>query len=183
MRRTVPLVLMLVLAAAGCGGGDSGDGVATAGGRTPAAAATSAAAGEGDGLKFAQCMRENGLPWFEDPEPGARGVRISIPQGADKAKVDAAMAACRQHLPNGGEPPEMDAASIEQARQLSKCMRANGVPNFPDPQPDGGMVIDGRKLGTGPGEPAFDAAEKKCAQFQPGPRDGDGPATDRTEGS
>lgn len=183
MRRAVPLVLMLALVSAGCGGGDSGDGVATAGGTAPAAAPATTAA-EGDGLKFAQCMRDEGLTWFEDPEPGARGVRISIPQGVDKAKVDAAMAACKRYLPNGGEPPEMDAAALERVRQMAKCMRENGVPNFPDPQPDGGMVIDGRKLGTGPGDPAFDAAEKACARFRPMPRSGDpdGPVTD-TEGS
>ncbi len=178
MRRSVPLVLLLALA--GCAAGD-GEGVATAGGAAPAATATTAPPAQEDGLKFAQCMRENGLSWFEDPEPGAPGVRIDIPQGADKAKVDAAMAACKRYLPNGGEPPKMDAQAMERARQVSKCMRENGVPDFPDPQPDGGLMIDSRKLSTGPGDPAFDAAEKVCALFRPDepPGAADGPATDR----
>jgi hypothetical protein len=180
MRRSVPLVLLLALA--GCAAGnDDGGGVATANGKTPAATATTTPAAQEDGLKFAQCMRENGLSWFEDPEPGAPGVRIDIPQGADKAKVDAAMAACKRYLPNGGEPPKMDAQAMERARQVSKCMRENGVPDFPDPQPDGGLMIDSRKLSTGPGDPAFDAAEKVCALFRPDepPGAADGPATDR----
>jgi hypothetical protein len=129
-------------------------------------------------------MRDNGMTWFQDPEPGQRGIRISVPQGQDRAKVDAAMAACKKFLPNGGEPPKMDAAAIEQARQMSKCMRENGVPNFPDPGPNGEMRIDGNKLGTGPGEPAFDAAEKACARFRPSPPPGEpgGPARDSAVG-
>jgi hypothetical protein len=184
MRRALLLVLLLSLA--GCAAEDGGDGVATAGG-TPTGGASSAPAGgdgDGDGLKFAQCMRENGMTWFKDPEPGQRGIRISVPQGQDRAKVDAAMAACKKFLPNGGEPPKMDAAAIEQARQMSRCMRENGVPNFPDPGPNGEMRIDGNKLGTGPGEPAFDAAEKACARFRPSPPAGEpgGPARDSAVG-
>ena len=120
-------------------------------------------------MKFAQCMRENGMTWFADPEPGQRGLRIAVPPGQDKTKVDAAMEACKKFMPNGGEPPKLDAAALEQARQMAKCMRANGVPNFPDPSADGGIRIDGRKLGTGPGDPQFDAAEEKCARFRPFP--------------
>ena len=176
MRRSV--LLVLVLALGGCAAGNDGDGVATANGGAPAATATTAAPAEEDGLKFAQCMRDNGLTSFEDPEPGQRGVRITIPQGADKTKVDAAMRACQRYLPNGGEPPKLDARALDLARQMSKCMRENGVRDFPDPQADGGVVVDGRKLGTGPGDPVFDAAEKACARFQPFPPSG-GPQDDR----
>jgi hypothetical protein len=176
MRRSV--LLVLVLALGGCAAGNDGDGVATANGGAPAATATTAPPAEEDGLKFAQCMRDNGLPSFEDPEPGERGVRIAIPPGTDKTKVDAAMQACKRYLPHGGEPPKLDARALEQARQMAKCMRENGVPDFPDPQPDGGVVVDGSKFGAGPGAPAFDAAQKACARFQPFPPS-DGPQTDR----
>ena len=178
MRKLLLLPALLLLALTGCAAADAGDDVATAGGATPApTASTGATAGsDGDGLKFAQCMRDNGLTWFEDPQPGQRGVRIQIPQGQDKAKVDKAMTACKQYLPNGGEPPKLDAAAMEQARQMAKCMRENGVPDFPDPEPDGGIRIDGRKLGTGPGDPAFDAAEKACARYMPEQR-----STDKNE--
>lgn len=30
----------------------------------------------------------------------------------------------------------------QRARKLAECMRANGVPNFPDPQPDGSFPQD-----------------------------------------
>jgi len=171
MRRAVLLVLLLALA--GCGSDQGGNGVATAGGTPTDGASSAPAAAEGDGLKFAQCMRENGMTWFKDPEPDQRGIRIAVPPGQDKTKVDAAMETCKKFLPNGGEPPKMDAAALEQARQMAKCMRENGVPNFPDPGPNGEMRIDGSKLGTGPGEPDFDAAEKACARFRPSPGPGE----------
>jgi hypothetical protein len=56
---------------------------------------------------------------------------------------------------------------------LSKCMRANGVPNFPDPV-NGGLPINTSSPGTLTVEgtafagPAFTAAEKKCKEYLPG---------------
>jgi hypothetical protein len=182
MRRALLLVLLLSLA--GCAADQGGDGVATAGG-TPSGGASSAPADDsGDGLKFAQCMRENGMTWYKDPAPDEKGIRISVPKGQDKAKVDAAMKACKKYLPDGGAPPKMDAATAELMRQMSKCMRENGVPNFPDPGPDGGIQVDSDKLGMSPGDPAFNAAEKACARFRPSPRPGEptGPQTDKAVG-
>jgi hypothetical protein len=165
------VLLLATLAAAGCAEPeDAGDGVASVGGATPSASASAAdGPAKGDALKHAQCMRENGMTWFKDPEPGQRGVRIAVPPGQDRAKVDAAMEACKKYLPNGGEPGRMDPAAMERARQMSKCMRENGVPDFPDPGPDGGIRIEkGKgKGGLGPGDPAFEAAQEACAQFRP----------------
>jgi len=50
---------------------------------------------------------------------------------------------------------------------FSKCMRASGVPNFPDPRPGGGLLIS-----TGDGidasSPAFKTAQAKCGKLMPG---------------
>jgi hypothetical protein len=65
---------------------------------------------------------------------------------------------------------------------VSRCMRANGVPNFPDPtsgtggegfnglgvSTDGSMIVDGITFSG----PALLAAEKACKQYLPG---GNGP--------
>jgi len=51
-------------------------------------------------------------------------------------------------------------------------MRANGVPNFPDPKAGGGFVF---QTGTGvnPSSPVFEAAQAKCQKLVPsGPRPG-----------
>ncbi|RCG31378.1 hypothetical protein DQ384_11770 [Sphaerisporangium album] len=51
-------------------------------------------------LKFAQCMREHGIP-MEDPGPDGR-VMINIPPGTPEEKVKAAHAACKEFEPGGG---------------------------------------------------------------------------------
>jgi hypothetical protein len=39
-------------------------------------------------------------------------------------------------------PPAGESQAFGQAQKLTKCMRANGVPNFPRPRPDGSFSAD-----------------------------------------
>jgi hypothetical protein len=48
---------------------------------------------------------------------------------------------------------------------FSRCMRANGLPNFPDPSPDGTFQVG---IGVDPSSPAFLAARSKCQKLMPG---------------
>ena len=51
--------------------------------------------------------------------------------------------------------------------KFSACMRADGVPNFPDPTGGGGIHISSSS-GINPGSPAFQAAQSKCRHLLPG---------------
>ena len=165
--RILALGLLLTMAAAGCGKAAEGDQVASAGGAPTASTSAAATRDEDAPLKFSQCMREQGMTWFPDPQPGG-GLQIKVPQSTDKAKFDAAMAACKQWAPDGGDRGPADPQQLEQGRQMAQCMRDNGVPNFPDPQADGSIRLDGDKIGSGPGDPTFDKAEQACSKFRPG---------------
>lgn len=68
------------------------------------------------------------------------------------------------------------AGGYSQALRFANCMRTSGVPNFPDPSVGGGLVI---RPGSGldPTSPAFQAAQKHCAKFQPGGGEGPGRPT------
>ena len=57
---------------------------------------------------------------------------------------------------------------------FSKCMRANGVTNFPDPSGGGGLNIAG--TGINPQAPAFKSAQAACVKLMPG----GGPSTHAT---
>lgn len=46
---------------------------------------------------------------------------------------------------------------------FAKCMRADGVPNFPDPHTGGGPVFD--TTGIDPSTPAFQTAQAKCQKL------------------
>jgi hypothetical protein len=166
---TVPLLLALALAGCAQNGGDNDNGIATAGGAkaTPSASADAGVNLSDDErrLKFAECMREQGI---DMPDPGdGPGVRIRVGEGTDPKKVDAAMEACKKYAPNGGEPPKLNAEQLEQARKFAKCMRSNGVPDFPDPGADGRITMQRRAGDGGPSEETVEAAMEKCRQFQP----------------
>jgi hypothetical protein len=169
------LPLALVLALAGCGSdgggdGDSGDkdGVASADKSSKAGAGKGAGKGDGkpgDGyensLKFAQCMRKNGVD-MDDPKPG-KAVTLRIGKGISKATVDKAMESCRKYDPMQQGQGRPDPKGQEAARKEAKCMRENGVEDFPDPK-DGGIRLDGKVFE----DPDFKAAEKKCSKRRAG---------------
>jgi hypothetical protein len=53
----------------------------------------------------------------------------------------------------------------QNALNFAKCMRANGVPNFPDPSPGGGFQVG---AGLNVAAPVATAAQAKCQKFTPG---------------
>jgi hypothetical protein len=52
--------------------------------------------------------------------------------------------------------------------QYAQCMRANGVPNFPDPGPDGRFALTHGEGGINQDDPKFRAASEKCRALAPG---------------
>lgn len=184
VRADVLLCLLAVLFAAGCGARDDGDGIATAGGTpTPSGSAGPARAGDdglAEALRHAQCIRDNGVPNFPDPKLNADGgISLDVRGGVDKEKVDAAMERCKHLEPGGGQPGQTDPEMQARALQYAKCMRANGVPRFPDPTKDGGIALDGDKLGVDPRGETFKAAEAACQKYM-GPPGKDGAGQSRT---
>jgi hypothetical protein len=78
-----------------------------------------------------------------------------------------AIAACgtgaSSYSASGSESPSASAAFIK----FSKCMRRNGVPNFPDPGGGGGIQITAGS-GINPFSPAFKGAQQHCRKLLPG---------------
>jgi hypothetical protein len=68
------------------------------------------------------------------------------------------------------DAPRVGSSVISYADRLkhAECMRAHGIPDFPDPNPKGGTLLRG---GPGsdldPGNPRFQAAEKSCQALLP----------------
>ncbi|MFG2040759.1 hypothetical protein [Dactylosporangium sp. NPDC048998] len=181
------LALLLALPAAGCArNAGADDGVATAGGAKPDASASGGNAprdpkdDQEQFLRFAQCMRDHGIP-MDDPDFEGGGVRIAIPDGTDRSKVEAAQEQCKQYMPNGGQPQRVSAEDQEKMRQFSECMREHGITNFPDPSEEGGLMIDGDKLGIDPQSQQFKDAQKGCEQYQPKPPGGAGGEGGKTQ--
>ncbi|SFK06246.1 hypothetical protein SAMN05216275_116114 [Streptosporangium canum] len=165
------LLLALTLPLAGCGSGDDGGGtVASAGGAKTGdgtGAAKSVSPGE-MGVKFAQCMRENGVD-MEDPKPG-EGMRLTLKKGKESEK---AMEACREYSPMENGPKQADPEAEEKGRKFAACMRENGVEEFADPPAGQRGIRINEKIAE---DPDFPKAQKQCEGiFRGGPGSPDGP--------
>lgn len=95
-------------------------------------------------LAFAQCMRDNGVPSFPDPVAQPDGsFGFPRPQDVDPVVMDAALDSCQAELEAAGlrvagpgaQDPEVEDAILD----FSRCMRENGIPEFPDPKPGAGF--------------------------------------------
>jgi hypothetical protein len=163
----VALAIFLPVLAACGGSGDSSGGSSAAAGGGSSAAAGGGSAGEGNDqyVKFAQCMRQNGVPEWPDPVDGdkfrlpMRDGRPVINPNSPQFKVAARK--CESVRPPGWTSRK-DPGTQAQALKYAQCMRKNGVPKFPDPQ--GGVLDPGD---VNPNSPQFKAADQKCQSLRP----------------
>jgi hypothetical protein len=110
-------------------------------------------------------MRSHGVN-VADPATQGGNIQLLLPKGTDRAKGDAAMKLCQKLLPGGGKLVKADPAQIAQERKMSACMRENGVPQFPDPNADGALMLDSSS-GVDPQSPTFVKAQQICAKYMP----------------
>ena len=169
------------LLAAGCGG-PAGPGVANAG---PTASASPTGSGYGSALAYSRCMRAHGITRFPDPDShGNLGLNAGPGTGIDpnSAQYKAADQACKHLMPapNASQAAQDRPALLKYAR----CMRAHGIPDFPDPQPGGGFSIKqtpGSDLN--PNSPLYEAADNACKHYLPGGGHGGSTSTSGGGGS
>ncbi|MFE3447813.1 hypothetical protein ACFXJ8_02670 [Nonomuraea sp. NPDC059194] len=170
MRTRLFVAALPLLLAAACGSAPSTAQVASAGEGGTASAQPSASATlsrDEAQLKFAQCMRENGV---DMPDPDANGgIRIQGKKG-EQDKTEAAMKACKQYLDQAaGERKAMDPERRDQLVKFAQCMREHGV-QMEDPGADG-MI---KMLGNQGDEQTMKAAQEACKEFAPGMMKGGG---------
>jgi hypothetical protein len=93
-------------------------------------------------VKFAECMRANGVPHFPDPDTnGAFNFGVDVTVKVWLKAVDA----CKALKPPGAlsskRTPKQQAASL----RFAQCVRDHGVKDFPDPV-NGEPLIDTYKI-------------------------------------
>ncbi|MGH8326340.1 MAG: hypothetical protein ACRET2_06225 [Steroidobacteraceae bacterium] len=117
-------------------------------------------------LAAAACIRKHGVPNFPDPTFGAGGAQVNLttpPGMLESPGFALAQKECAQHgLELAGYAPVSTATAAEMAQALAiaRCMRAHGVPHWPDPiktapaQIPSGYGMQGAVPGP-PGGPVF----------------------------
>ncbi len=128
----------------------------------------SSLAGHEKAVKFAACMRRNGVRQF--PDPSASG-RLTIDAVANGSSLDTstpafnqAISACKSLEPAGFTGTKRSSQQQQAALKFAQCIRNNGVPDFPDPIPNGPLVDTNRipSTATPGGMSALNAAMQKC---------------------
>jgi hypothetical protein len=122
-------------------------------------------------VKFAECMRNNGVSGF--PDPNASG-QLTIDAVANGSSIDTnsaafkqAMSACKDLEPPGFTGPKVTPQLRTARLEFAQCVRNNGVPDFPDPTPNGPLVDTNRipSANTPAGMSALHVAMQKCGNF------------------
>lgn len=133
-------------------------------------------------LAYSQCMRAHGVADF--PDPDAQGniiqhVSGNQPDDRNSSVFQAADTACHHLLPGGGgRSTAAQQQVIGRWLKIAQCMRAHGVPDYPDPEVSGGSIVILSGAGINAGSPQFQAAEHACKSVIPpgfSPADGVAP--------
>jgi hypothetical protein len=156
--------------------------ISACGSNAPAEAGTGSTGGNNTAanlqtaVKFSQCMRANGVSAFPDPDASGQLTIDGIANGSsvdpNSAAFQQAITACKNLEPSGFMGHTRSAQQQAAALQFAKCMRDNGVPDFPDPTVDGPLIDTNRipsMAGKDPrSDPGFNAAKDKCSAIYSG---------------
>jgi hypothetical protein len=125
-------------------------------------------ADQGKGMKFAQCMRDNGVSEFPDPDASGELTIDGIVNGSSldtsAPAWKQAIAACRELQPPGFTGRKRSAQEQDGALAFARCIREHGVEDFPDPTP-GEPLVDTRRIpsaGAPGGMDVLNAAMQSC---------------------
>jgi hypothetical protein len=111
--------------------------------------------------EYRDCLTENGVTLLEEP------TEEGLPQ-VDKERtpldtVSSATEACRAQLPSGGEVTQPDPDEIATRQRYAECMRENGIPAYPDPDPRTGDPRISEELDRQlKNDPKLPAAQEAC---------------------
>jgi hypothetical protein len=158
-RKLRPLAVLAIVALIGAG--CSNDDVSSGGNDN--------AANHEKAVKFAECMRENGVAEFPDPSGSGE---LTIDGVVNGSSIDpegptwqGAIDACKDLQPpgftgGGDRSPEEQEGALE----FAQCIRDNGVTDFPDPV-NGAPLVDTNRIpstATSRGMSILNAAMQAC---------------------
>ena len=155
---------------AGCSGGSSAPTAASQPTTVVAPAGGSGSSGSSplaEAVAYSQCIRSHGVPNFPDPVQTPSGGYGYRTPGIDpsSAAFQGALQACKS-LPSPWTSTGQQLSAAQQQAWLTwaQCIRAHGVPGFPDPTFSGSEVHD---PGVGTSSPQLQSAMDACTSHRP----------------
>jgi hypothetical protein len=128
---------------AGCSGGSGAVGGHPSASPTPNEAAVF--------LAVSRCMRAHGYPNFPDPIQVKTGQwrwpdSGGLPRRTDVTPCDSLVRQAKS-LHRRGDTKRVSAADMAKLREYARCMRQQGVSDWPDPDPTGAFPVPARLSG------------------------------------
>ncbi len=161
-RRPMSALILVAMVAVISGCGSSAPAATgTGGGNNTAANAQKA-------VKFAECMRSNGVSQFHDPVASGKLTIDAVANGSSlntsTPAFKQAISACKDLEPAGFMGSKRSSQQQQAALKFAQCIRESGVNDFPDPTPNGPLVDTGRipSAAEPGGMSALRAAMQKC---------------------
>jgi hypothetical protein len=145
--------------------------ISACGSSGPSGTGNSTAANAAKAVKFARCMRKNGVSQFPDPSTSGNFTIDAIANGTslntNTPAFTQALNVCKDLEPAGFTGTKRSPQQQNAALEFARCMRKNGVPDFPDPvggQPliDTNLIPSTRQPG---GMSGLNAARQKCSSI------------------
>jgi hypothetical protein len=163
--RPLAVLAMVAVISAGCSNAPA---TTSAGNNT---AGSSSATTHEMAMKFAQCMRDNGVSEFPDPDPSGEltldGVLNGTSLDPNTSAWKRAISACKDLQPPGFTGHKRSSAQQQAALKFAQCVRDNGVKDFPDPTPDSPLIDTNHipSAATQSGMNKLNAATRKCGDY------------------
>ena len=136
-------------------------------------------------MKFAECMRDNGVSEFPDPDASGEltidGVVEWLVAGPEQPRRSSRPSARARTCSHRGSRAARRSPEQQEARlKFAQCMRDNGVKDFPDPAKDAPLVDTNRipSANREGGMTILNAAMQKCGDAVGGRAGGRGEAQD-----
>jgi hypothetical protein len=165
----ITVVAAAALLAAACSDGASSTGAnGTANHGTSASSASA--------VRYTNCMRARGVPDYPDPNAAGQLPKITPANeaqlGVSDSRFTSAQTACQRLWPYQGLTQPQLQAELTDALTFARCMRAHGVPGFPDPTTDPAstrveFVISISQDGFDPQSPQTLAKVRQCEHGLP----------------
>jgi hypothetical protein len=122
-----------------------------------------------------QCLRDNGMPNLPDPSIDGDG-EPHFPGGDPGDPPERARRACEpvynrlSERTRGDDTNRRPPTDIPALLRFARCMREQGVPDWPDPKADGTFPLVGTALEREGKSPRVIRAAQACKQLNPDPQ-------------
>ena len=118
-------------------------------------------------VAFSVCMRAHGEPGFPDPQPNGNLLINAQKDHLNGALMNSAQKACQHLMPIKPMTAAQQQKLTARALKFVACMRAHGLPTFPDPTINSQGIELQIPNGVAPNSPVLRNAQQACRHLAP----------------